>query len=49
MKTCCQDEKNLIVKDSGNPDIITKVCSVCGCRHLELLAAPIRVGIQLRG
>ncbi len=47
MKTCCQDQKNLVIRPSDYKDAILRICSVCCCRHIEFDAEPIRVGVML--
>lgn len=46
MNECCEQPKNLEEKDSGRPDLILRVCAVCGNRHFELQVDPGSLGLR---
>ncbi len=49
MKPCCLDASNLVLQRSEKQDVTLRVCKVCGCKHYDFDAAPIRVGVTLKG
>lgn len=38
MNECCQDERNLVVTERLEMDLVVRVCSVCHKRHFEFFA-----------
>ena len=42
IKECCTKEENLVVTEQKE-DVIVRKCKVCGCRHFEVTADPIRL------
>lgn len=48
-ETCCAAATNLMAFPSGQPDLILRVCQVCGRRHFELTVDPGQFGITLKG
>jgi hypothetical protein len=46
-KACCQDATNLDRStDPGRPDVVIRICRVCGARHITLRADPGRLGLS---
>lgn len=50
-KACCQEEAGNLGESqkTTNKAITFRVCSVCKCRHFELVAEPGIVGLTGRG
>ena len=47
MKDCCKDEATLaLLTSSTRPDLIVKLCLVCGCKHYELTVEPGVLGLR---
>lgn len=46
VKPCCQVEENLSAPTEVKPDLIVRVCAVCGCRHFELTVDPLLLTIK---
>ena len=53
IKECCQKDENMSEQFSktnkllNEPDIVTNICKVCGCRHFTLKVAIGKVGSSI--
>jgi hypothetical protein len=47
-KDCCKQEANLGQKQQvdGRKDLSFRRCGVCGCRHFEMMADPLRMNVR---
>ena len=45
VKDCCQKPENLVAQQD-RPDLLVRVCKVCGCRHFELTVDPGKLGLR---
>jgi hypothetical protein len=46
MEPCCAKPENLEEKPNTRPDIILKVCKVCGRKHYEFNVDTIQLGLK---
>jgi hypothetical protein len=47
VKACCQNEANLVAQPQTRPDLVVRICDVCGRRHFEATVDPGRLGLRL--
>lgn len=54
VKACCKVDSNLRVVDAESvgitikdPTLVVRQCQVCKCRHLEVEAEPVHVGVKM--
>lgn len=48
-KECCKPESGNLDVIHKRPDLDVYVCKICGCRHFELTADPIKVQARMSG
>lgn len=44
---CLAEPDSLEEQADERPNVVVRVCSVCGRRHIEMVAEPFQVGVEV--